>query len=199
MSHPQPFDHSAAIDASVLTDATELPARCSRHGRPATTYRDFHIVSRPPKPPGSRLPWSGIVSIIANLLWFWMHVATTPVRGWPLCDWCHRRRRRNRILTRVMFWGGLATAVGALVGGIGVRVFTGQPASRFMAVLMLTGLALVLLAAIPLTRGRLDKIARAQTSSDGTWVRVTRPHPEFRTQMRRLFGTAWRDRADDPD
>jgi hypothetical protein len=188
-------ERQMGIEAAVLRDADGFPSRCSRHGRTAVAWADFRIISRPPPPTGSRvtrLPWAGILDIIRELAWFTMHVKATPVRRWPACSRCRVRRLGCGALTRILFWGGLLAFLAALAGGLGARMVTGEYAPGWVMAPLLGGFGAMLAAAIPLTVGRWDKIARAETTVDGGWVRFTRPHPGFSDQMHDRFGHAWR-------
>jgi len=106
-------------------------------------------------------------------------VKAVRVAGWPLCAACLRERRVHLTLAGVLFFGGLAALVGAFIAG---GVMAGdQP---LLLVPILAGFAAMLLSPIPLARGALPRLTRTETTVDGTAVRITEPHPEFRARLR---------------
>lgn len=181
----------AATELATGLATGERPlTRCARHGRPAVEHLEFAIVAPgPPVPWWKRYLFSSVYvwQAVADLLTKGGDRPRTPVTGWPMCDRCRRRRRVARTLARVMFWAGLAGFAGGLGLGLVLRLSTGDDAPAALMAPVLVGLALMLLAAIPLTVSRPDRIARVQATHDGATVRLADPHPEFAGQLRTLL------------
>lgn len=83
----------------------------------------------------------------------------------------------------LLFAGGLAALLGAFV--VGGLLAGDQP---WLLVPILAGFAAILLSPVPLTRATLPRLTRTETTSDGTAVRITDPHPEF---VARLDANVW--------
>lgn len=164
---------SVYVSADWLSGGPQLPDRCVRHGRPAARRADFVIRSRPNISSRRRLLVPGYTA--ANRAEEYLRaVKSVRVTGWPLCATCVRDRRVYLGLTWLLFFGGLAALVAAFVAG---AVMAGtQP---LLIVPILAGFAGMLLSPIPFIRGSLTRLTRTETTSDGTAVRISEPHPEF--------------------
>lgn len=178
MTH-EPGPESLGVSADWMQATTTMPARCVRHGLPAVQTVDLALQSRPPLP--DDLPTRGNILGLGGRLGEWgQRVKVIRVRGWPLCSKCVTQRRAWIWPTRVMFWGGLALLIGAVVA----RILAGP--APLLGIPMLGGCALMLASVIPFTRASYLRITQAQTSADGSQVIITNPHPRFASELHGL-------------
>jgi len=164
-----------AVDVSAewLEGGPELPDRCVRHGLPAVRRADFVIRSRPKISPRRRLLVPGYTAL-DRAAEYRRAVRWVRVTGWPLCATCVRDRRVYLGLASVLFFGGLVALVAAFAAG---AVLNGtQP---LLLIPILAGFAAMLLSPVPFSHGSLTRLTRTETTSNGSAVRVTDPHPEF--------------------
>lgn len=161
------------VSAEWLEGGRALPDRCVRHGLPAVRSVAFVVRSRPKISSRRRmlLPTHTAFDRADEYL---RAVRTVTVSGWPLCATCVRERRTWLSLAGVLFFGGLAALVASFV--IGGLMSGDQP---LLLIPLLAGFAAILASPIPLGRGALPRLTRAETTSDGQSVRITEPHPEF--------------------
>lgn len=175
----EPRADSLRVPASWMQATTTMPTHCVRHGLPAVRTVDLGVQSRPQLP--GNLPTRGnVLGLGSRLAERGQRVKVTRVHGWPLCGRCVTQRRAWIWPTWVLFWGGLALVIGAVV----VRVLAGPAA--MLGIPLLGGLLMMLASVIPFTRASYLRITRTQTSVDGAHLIVTNPHPRFASELSAL-------------
>lgn len=176
------------VPALVLRELSRLPSCCAPHGLPAADRISMPIPS-PTRHSRFREAGAGALGMVAGAARTAATLRVVPVTNWPVCTRCLRRRRALRIVTRLMFWGGLV----AFLGGFAIPVAIGQvgQANPALLVPILGGLALMLLSAVALALGQPARIARVRATPDGAAVQFIDPHPEFVRQMRAVAGAHW--------
>jgi len=170
-----------AVDIPVdwLATRPHLPDRCVRHGLPAVQRVDFAVRSRPMISPRRKVLLPGYTSV-NRADEYLKKLTVTKVEGWPLCARCVRDRATGVAIAGVLFFGGLVAVVAAFIAG-GVMAGT----HLLLAIPILAGLAAILVSPLPLRHGSLARLTRAQTTDDGTAVRVSDPHPDFADRLPR--------------
>jgi hypothetical protein len=154
------------IPAAWLVDGAVMPARCVRHGGPATRRVDLAVRCRPARSgllvPGRKPPGQ-----------------TVRVAGWPLCRRCVRVRFAGLALATGLFAAGLL----ALVGGFAAGVAADRP-RPVLLVPILGGLAAMLASAPALVWAGLPRLTRVRLTADSAMVQVLDPHPDFEARLR---------------
>ena len=165
------------IPADWLATDPALPDRCVKHGRSARERVDFVVKSRPKVSPVRKLFVPGYTALNRGEEYL-SKVQFVKVHGWPLCDECLRRRRTGRLLAAVLFFGGLAAIVGAVIARAAMSGDSG-----LLALPILGGFGAMLLSPWPFSWAGLPKLTQTQATADGTAVHVDHASPEFTRQL----------------
>ncbi|WP_216209218.1 hypothetical protein [Amycolatopsis aidingensis] len=172
-----------ALPADFVQQPGNLPAHCTRHGRPAARRVDFTLQSKV-KIEGSRVRQVGALGAAGMADRLGQHgrkVRVTQVKGWPLCRTCARTRASWLAVSAVMFFGGLLAFAGSLLTGI----LAEQGTVRWLAGVAVAGFVLLVLAAFPFHYGSLPRLVGAHTAPDGGSVRVVNPSEAFVAELPR--------------
>jgi hypothetical protein len=181
---PHTSARSVSVPASWVTSGRAMPAHCARHGLPAARRADFALQSRP-QMPNNQWTNGNLFSTVGRLSDRARRVKVVRVQAWPLCARCARTRAIWLTAAQILFWGGLAAAVGAIVA----RILADEP-SPVLGIPLLGGFALVLASPFVLQVAALGRITQAETSADGSQVLVRDAHPAFVEEMARLMSSA---------
>lgn len=178
-----PGPNSLGLSANWMRATTTMPAHCVRHGLPVVRRVDLALQSRPEM--ADNLPTRGnVLGLASRFGERGQRIKATRVHGWPLCSRCVTQRRIWIWPTWVLFWGGLALVIGAVV----VSILTGP--APWLGIPMLGGCAMMLASVVPFTRASYLRITQAQTSADGSQVIITNPHPHFVSEMHALVNNS---------
>lgn len=178
----QPLPNVITLPAELVQQPGNLPAHCSRHGRPAVRRVDFALQSKVPPEPNRALS-GNVLSTADRISRRATKVKVTHVKGWPLCHACRRSRAFWFTLSLVMFFGGLLAFAGSLIVGM----FTAKGTVQALAGVAIGGFVIMILSAFPFHRGGLARIVGASTSADGTSVIIVNPSEAFTAELPRPY------------
>ena len=165
------------IPADWLATNPALPDHCVKHGLPAEQQVDFVVKSQPKVAPARRLLIPGYTAL-DRADEYLTKVKFVKVHGWPLCTACVRRRRLGLTLAAVLFFGGLAAIVGALI----VRA-TMTDDSAALGVAVAVGFVAILLSPLPFVGAGLPKLTQTRATPNGDAVHVDEASPEFTNRL----------------
>lgn len=170
---------AGAIDVSAAWLATNpaLPDRCVKHGLPVQRRVSFVVKSRPKVSPVRKLFVPGYTALNRGEEYL-SKVQFVRVQGWPLCAECVRRRRLGIAFAAVLFFGGLAAIVVAVIAR---SAMSGN--SGVLGVLVAVGFIAMLVSPAPFSWAGLPRLTRTQATADGDAVHVDQPSPEFVRQI----------------
>lgn len=138
------------------------PRFCVRHGKPVIQGTDV----------------GGVFAIVVRTVDHLERIKQVSIRDWPFCVLCVRRRSRIRRAAQVLFFGGVALVITAVV----VAVLRGQ--QPLLMIPTLLGFAAAVASGFVFGRSNWTYVANAQVSSDGQWVTFTDAHPQFAAELR---------------
>jgi hypothetical protein len=174
-----PVSPAGTIDIPTDWLATNpaLPNRCVKHGLPAEQRVDFVVKSRPKVSPIRKLLIPGYTALNRGEEYL-SKVQFIKVHGWPLCAECVRRRRTGLGLAAILFFGGLAAIVGAVIARAAISGDSGLLAAPIMG-----GFVAMLLSPWPFSWAGLPKLTQTQATPDGGAVHVDHASPDFTQQL----------------
>ena len=171
------------LPADFVAQPGNLPARCTRHGRPAVRRMDFALQSKV-HIEGSRLRQVGVFGVLGMAERLGQHgrkVRVTDVKDWPLCQECVRTRTFWLTISRIMFFGGLL----AIVVSATIALVAEEGTVKPLAWVFVLGFLLLPLAAFPFSIGSIPRIIGANTAPEGGSVLVVDPSEEFAAELPR--------------
>lgn len=153
------------------------PRSCVRHGKPVITGTDVGLQSTPKQDMSPT--FGGVLAIVVRTVDHLEQIKQVPVRGWPFCAECVRRRQRLRRTAQALFVGGVAMVIAAVLFAI-----VSQRQEPLLMIPMVLGFVAAVTSGFVFGQSGWTRIANAQVSDDGRWVTFANAHPQFAAEMR---------------
>lgn len=165
------------VRSAVLAEGVQRPRSCVRHGQPVVGGTDVDLLSRPKH--DMTPTYGGVFAIAVRTADHLKQIKQVPVHGWPFCVRCARRRRRLRRTAQVLFFGGIAMILAAVVAS--QLLNEREP---LLIIPILFGIGAAIASGFVFGQSSWSHIAGAVVSNDGQWVTFTNAHPQFAAEMR---------------